>query len=60
MRVDLSFELPDELDKELQAAAQKSGITPSKWSAMVIEAELATRRLDYIEPGRCGPQFCKD
>lgn len=57
MRVNLSFDLPDELDTELKSAASTSGISTAKWSAMVIEAALATRRLDSIEPATRGAQF---
>ena len=59
MRVNLTFELPDELKQELQLAADTSGITAHKWAAQVVENEIAVRRLDQIEPGRCGADIGK-
>ena len=56
MRVTLEFELPDALNVELQVAAQTAEITVDRWAAQTIEAELATRRLDGVPLGRCGPQ----
>ena len=60
MRVTLEFELSPTLHAELQEAAKESRIGPSAWSAQVIEAELAARRLPHVELGRCGAQLGKD
>jgi hypothetical protein len=42
--------LPDEMHAELTQAASKSQCTPARFAVEVLEAALASRRLDRLPP----------
>lgn len=54
MELDLSTEMLD----ELQQAAKDCGISPRVFATEALESVLASRRLPYVDEGRCGPQMC--
>lgn len=57
MRVILKMDIPDALGHELKAAARTSSMTIEGWAAQVVEAEIATRLLEDVAAGRCGPRM---
>jgi hypothetical protein len=54
VRFTLDLDLPDALCVELETEAKRCGMTTPKWAAEQIEAEIASRRLPYVDLGRNG------
>jgi len=54
----MELELGQEMLAELHQAAKDCGISPHVFATEALESVLASRRLPYVDEGRCGPQMC--
>jgi hypothetical protein len=57
VRLILDLGLPDALGVELETEAKRCGMSAPKWAAELIEAEVAVRRLPYVDAGRNGARM---
>lgn len=56
-RLTLDIDIPTPLFDELTAASREARIHPTLFAAECLESVLASRRLEFIRPGRCGPRI---
>jgi hypothetical protein len=56
-RLTLDIDIPTPLFEELTKASKEALIHPNLFCAEAIESVLASRRLEFIRPGRCGPRI---
>jgi hypothetical protein len=55
-RLQFDVELPDALAAELSEAAKECSMSPRRFAAQAVEVTLASRRLENVATGRCGPR----
>jgi hypothetical protein len=56
-RLTFDIDIPAPLFEELTAASREARIHPALFAAEALESTLASRRLEFIKPGRCGPRI---